>query len=115
MYKRITDLLSHFNKVNVDEINHLPSDMQKLANEIIEYNPTIPEFNPNETVLFTSIYSNSESKSHSFDISLYKDKIQRDCLWLLNRGYNIFVSSYGNTYGMVTMEELLRVLRKSYR
>lgn len=67
--------------------------------------PPIPEFEPRRTAVFTLL--EQRSRIRWYNLNLYRRRIRRNALWLLEHGYFCFVVNYGSRYGMLALEELL--------
>lgn len=72
--------------------------------------PPIPEFEPRRTAVFTAV--GQQSAIHWYNLRHYRWKIHRDAFWLLEHGYHCFVVNYGSRYGLLALEELLRLRRQ---
>ncbi len=62
----------------------------KLLDEIANYEPVAPDFNPSSTALFTTEYT--ETKLNKKAVLLFRYKIKKECLWLLELVYHRFHS-----------------------
>lgn len=115
LYKIRTILWPTWNKLRynqTDKINEFEID-EPLTQELqtIEA-PKIPDFNPRRTALFTT--TTAHSKLHFYNLPKYRYKIQRDCQWVLEHGYTDLIVNYGNAYGMLALEELLKLQKQGF-
>lgn len=69
--------------------------------------PPIPEFEPRRTAVFTS--AGQRSAMRWYNLFYYRLHIRRDAFWLLEHGYYSLVVDYGSRYGMLALEELVRL------
>lgn len=83
-------------------------EYQEFAREMERsWPPPIPEFEPRRTAVFT--FLESRSRIHWYNLGSYRWKIRTDALWLLEHGYDCIVVNYGSHYGLLALEELLRL------
>lgn len=69
--------------------------------------PPIPEFDPRRTAVFTA--AGKRSAMRWYNLFYYRLHIRRDAFWLLEHGYHSLVVDYGSRYGMLALEELVRL------
>lgn len=91
---------------NFDDGNELTPEMLLLIEEIVGYEPVVPDFNPSATVLFTTNYIKKRRLTKQ-RILLFRYKVRQECRWLFSHGYTDFIVNYGSDYGIITLLELL--------
>lgn len=69
--------------------------------------PPIPDFEPRRTAVFAAAVQRSSIRW--YNLFYYRWRIRRDAFWLLEHGYYSFVVNYGSRYGLLALEELVRL------
>ena len=106
--KKKTQKIYHFylaKTCRFSSSNSFSDEEMKLLDEIAHYEPVVPDFDPSSTVLFTTEYT--ETKLNKKAVLLFRYKIKKECLWLLELGYTDFIISYGSNYGIIALKELI--------
>ena len=101
-------------KIDMEECAELLSPEQKAEIDISvsEYCNNVPSLNPERTALFTTLADVSDI--NYFNERRFCRKIRLDFKVLFRRGYDTFFVNYGNRYGTVAMQELLRIKSEGY-
>lgn len=77
---------------------------------IVETPFVIPDFNPSTAVLFITDYVPRRFNKSS--LLFFRNKVQQECRWLLDRGYKDFIVDYGCNYGVLALLELLKLKKE---
>lgn len=114
LIKRLFKNLFRIDKIDLSARNSPLSvaEEAELEIDVKEYLERKPSLTPERTALF-STYA-GDSTINIFDEFLYCRKIRHDCKLLLKIGYDVFVVNRSNQYGMLAMQELLRMKRKRF-
>jgi len=75
---------------------------------------TGPNFNPAVTALFSTDYAHPLHLISRRGIREIREKVQKDCRFLVELGYTDFVSNYGDKYGMIALSELVHLKKTLY-
>lgn len=90
-----------------DALEEDPACQTFLEEVEASWPPPIPEFEPRRTAVFTA--AGRPSAMRWYNLWYYRWKVREDFFWLLDHGYHSFVVNYGSRYGLLALEELLRL------
>lgn len=89
-----------------------PETIQDIEETVDEFYNRVPHLPKHKSALFTSFIG--VTSVNYINEEIYRMRVRRDCNILISMGYTDFFVSYGTNYGLIAMQEMLRMKKEGY-